>query len=69
MHLKVHKALRYLHDRHPQKDFIPSKVGEEFEDMKRWDWSRIKVRLVLSIPDNYEGIAKIKEFGLSLIHI
>jgi len=46
---------------------IPFKVGEEFEDMEKWDWSRVKVRLVLSIAGNYEGVEKMRDFGLCRI--
>jgi tyrosyl-DNA phosphodiesterase-1 len=63
----VHKALRYLHVNHPVGSSIPFAVGEEFEDIKKWDWSRVRVRLILSIPETYEGLGKIKDFGICRI--
>jgi tyrosyl-DNA phosphodiesterase-1 len=64
VHLKVHKALRYLNETHPRHPSIPFTVGDEMEDLKKWDWSRVKVRLVLSIPGTYEGTGNMKQFGI-----
>jgi len=36
-----------------------------FEDMSKWDWSKIRVKLVMSIPGTYSGAEKMEELGLS----
>ena len=62
--LKVHKALRHLISAHPfgsQTNFTPN---EAFEDMSKWDWSKVRVSLVMSVPGNHEGVTKMEDFGL-----
>ena len=65
IHLKVHKALRYLRDNHAAGSNMGLTPDNGFEDMSKWDWSKVKVRLVMSIPGTYSGAEKMEELGLS----
>lgn len=51
-------------DQHPKGSSIPLKPDDGFDDMKKWDWSRVKVKLVMSIPGTYTGTDKIEEYGI-----
>ncbi len=64
VHLKVHKALRHLIANHPNGGQIPFRPDEGFEDMGKYDWSRVRVRLVMSVPGNYTGLNQVDDFGL-----
>ena len=64
VHLKVHKALRHLIKTHPSGGQIPLHPDEGFEDMAKYDWSRVKVGLVMSVPGNYSGLNQLDEYGL-----
>jgi len=64
IHLKVHKALRHLTQTHPHKAHIPFTPNSEFGDMGKWDFSRVKVRLIMSVPGGYEGYDRMDGFGL-----
>jgi tyrosyl-DNA phosphodiesterase-1 len=63
VHLKVHKALRFLLAQHPHATSIPLKPDNGFEDMAKWDWSKVRVRLVMSVPGSYTGFDGIVEYG------
>ncbi len=64
VHLKVHKALRHLISNHQNGKDIPFHPGEGFEDMAKYDWSRVRVRIVMSVPGNYSGLNQVDDFGL-----
>ena len=64
VHLKVHKAIRHLINSHPNGGQIPLRPDRGFDDLSRYDWSRVKVRLVMSVPGNYHGVDQVDEFGL-----
>ena len=64
VHLKVHKALRHLITNHPNGSGIPFRPDEAFDDMQAYDWSRVKVRLVMSVPGSYSGVEQVDDFGL-----
>ena len=65
VHLKVHKALRHLIEKHPKGSQIPFKPADAFSDLSEYDWSRVKVKLVMSVPGTYTGADKMDDFGLS----
>lgn len=62
VHLKVHKALRYLRDNHPQGGQMT--LSPALDNLAHWDWSRVRVQLVMSIPGKYEGVDKMDEMGI-----
>ena len=64
-HLKVHKAMRFLTEHHPQGEEIPLLHDDGFASMARWDWSRVKVKIVMSIPGTYNGLDNMDQFGQS----
>lgn len=39
----------------------------DFADMQKWDWSRVTVRLVMSIPGAYEGWEEMDRWGMCRI--
>lgn len=63
IHLKVHKALRHLIKQHRLGSDIPFSPEEGFEDMNAYDWSRVRVRLVMSVPGTYTGWDEMDDFG------
>lgn len=65
LHLKVHKALRFLLDQHRAGSSIPLRPDQGFADMANWDWSRVKVKIVMSVPGTYTGADKMDEFGIA----
>lgn len=64
VHLKIHKALRRLASSHPQGPQLPIAADESFSDFGKYDWSRVQVRLVLSIPGQYNGFPKMIASGI-----
>jgi tyrosyl-DNA phosphodiesterase-1 len=40
------------------------KLSPALDNLAHWDWSRVRVQLVMSIPGKYEGIDKMDEVGL-----
>lgn len=65
--LKVHKALRHLIEAHPMGPQITFSPANAFENVWNWDWSRVKVRLVMSVPGTYAGVENMEEYGLCRI--
>ncbi|WVR06341.1 hypothetical protein IAU60_003372 [Kwoniella sp. DSM 27419] len=68
-HTRVHTALRHLIHNHPAGSSIPFKPDDAFADMARYDWSRVSVRLVLSIPGTYTGHDEVSKFGIARLGI
>ncbi|KAK4689554.1 tyrosyl-DNA phosphodiesterase 1, partial [Tremellales sp. Uapishka_1] len=64
IHLKVHKALKYLISQHPQGAEIPFSPEDGFLSMTKWDWSRVKAKVVMSVPDSYVGYGAMDQFGI-----
>lgn len=64
IHLKLHKALRFLIENHQRGAQIPFTHKDGFADMAKWDWSRVKVRLVMSVPGTYTGPAEVDQYGI-----
>ncbi|WWD04867.1 hypothetical protein V865_002938 [Kwoniella europaea PYCC6329] len=64
-HTRIHTALRSLIRAHPNGSQIPFTPEENFGDLAKYDWSKVKVRLVLSIPGTYTGYEQINKFGIS----
>ena len=63
IHLKVHKALKALIHSHPQGSSISFSPEEGFEDLSKFDWSRVRVRMVMSIPGTFTGFDEMTNFG------
>lgn len=63
-HTKVHKALKYLIDNHPNGAQIPFSPADGFAALEGYDWSRVKVRLVMSIPGTYDGWDEMDRWGM-----
>ncbi|WRT67770.1 uncharacterized protein IL334_004743 [Kwoniella shivajii] len=64
-HTRVHTALRHLLHNHPNGSKIPFKPDENFADMGKYDWSKVKVRIVMSVPGYYTGHEEINKYGIS----
>lgn len=64
IHLKLHKALRFLIEHHQRGAEIPFTQNDGFADMGKWDWSRVKVRLVMSVPGTYSGPTEMDQYGI-----
>jgi tyrosyl-DNA phosphodiesterase-1 len=60
----VHKAMRYLVDQHPAGSSIPFDTTNGFARMAKWDWSRVTVKLVMSVPGAYKGTDEMDQFGV-----
>jgi tyrosyl-DNA phosphodiesterase-1 len=56
-----------LIDQHPAGTQIPFTPKDAFEDMAKYDWSRVRVKLVMSIPGTYSGADKMDDFGICRI--
>ena len=63
--MKIHKALRYLRENHVAGSSIDLTPDNGFDNLSKWDWSKVKVKLVMSIPGTYSGAEKMEELGLS----
>lgn len=63
-HLKIHKALRFLTSGHPEGQSMPISSDQSFADFGQYDWSRVQVRLVMSIPGVYNGLSKMATSGI-----
>ena len=66
-HLKIHKALHFLKTEHPKGSTLPFTSREAFDDLFKWDWSKVKVKVVMSIPGTYTGADKMADFGICRI--
>ncbi|KAK8858572.1 hypothetical protein IAR55_002801 [Kwoniella newhampshirensis] len=64
VHTRVHTAIRHLTANHPNGSRIPFKPDDGFADMTKYDWSRVKVRIVMSVPGTYSGNDKVDEYGV-----
>ena len=62
--MKVHKAVRYLQANHSAGSAIPPEATGDFELLSNYDWSRVAVRLVMSVPGYYGGWDEADKFGL-----
>lgn len=63
-HLKIYKAIRRLAETHPNGQHIPISADESFAEFDKYDWSKVRVRLVMSIPGVYRGFDKMSERGI-----
>lgn len=62
--LKINKALAWQIRNHPQGKQIPISEDVEFSDFGKWDWSRVTVRLVMSVTGQYKGFPEMSEWGI-----
>ncbi|ORX40109.1 hypothetical protein BD324DRAFT_258111 [Kockovaella imperatae] len=62
-HLKVHKAVRHLIANHERGSDIPLDPADGFECLNKWDWSKVRVQLLMSVPGTYTG-SQVDDFGL-----
>ncbi|TXT13549.1 hypothetical protein VHUM_00916 [Vanrija humicola] len=63
-HLKVPKALKFLAEHHPFGSRIPIQHSDtSFADLSKYDWSRVQVRIVMSVAGVYKGFDKMVQFG------
>lgn len=63
-HLKIHKAINFLRQKHPLGSQIPISADPSFVDLSNYDWSRVKARVVISISGKYEGFDAMSKWGL-----
>ncbi|CAK9780729.1 unnamed protein product [Cutaneotrichosporon oleaginosum] len=63
-HFKVYKALKWQIERHPRGKCIPISDSAHFEDFKKYDWSRVQVRLVMSIAGTHTGFKEMSKYGI-----
>ncbi|WVF69182.1 hypothetical protein IAT40_003957 [Kwoniella sp. CBS 6097] len=64
-HIRIHTGLRNLIRHHPAGSSIPFTPENNFADLAKYDWSKVRVRLVMSIPGTYTGHDEISKFGIS----
>ena len=60
----MHKGLKFLIEKHPAGREIPFSPTGGFEDLAKYDWSRSKVKVVMSIPGICDGYEEMQKFGL-----
>ncbi|EIW73567.1 hypothetical protein TREMEDRAFT_70993 [Tremella mesenterica DSM 1558] len=65
IHLKVHKALRYLKDQHKAGSDLPPQVSGAFEGLDKYDWSRVSVRLIMSVAGYHHGYDQADKYGMT----
>lgn len=65
IHMKVHKAVKHLKDAHPFGKRIPLDPSEALQDLSMYDFSKVRVKLVMSVPGKYTGFDQINDFGLA----
>ncbi|ORY28448.1 hypothetical protein BCR39DRAFT_201434 [Naematelia encephala] len=63
-HLNISKGLKQLKTSHPAGKLIKLDHTDDFASTMSWDWSRVKVRLVMSVPGAYKGPREMDEWGL-----
>ncbi|GMK53628.1 hypothetical protein CspeluHIS016_0102140 [Cutaneotrichosporon spelunceum] len=64
-HLKVNKALTWHIKNHPRGQSVPISDDAAFSDFKKYNWSRVQVRLVMSVAGTYKGFTEMSEYGIS----
>ncbi|OCF43592.1 hypothetical protein I317_02610 [Kwoniella heveanensis CBS 569] len=64
-HLRIHTGLRNLIRHHPAGSAIPFTPENNFADLAKYDWSKVRVRIVMSIPGQYTGHEEIGKLGIS----
>lgn len=64
IHMKVHKAIKHLHKEHPYGKQIPLDPFQALQDLSNYDFSKVRVKLVMSVPKTYTGFDKMNEYGL-----
>jgi tyrosyl-DNA phosphodiesterase-1 len=62
--MKVHKALKHLQESHPGGKRIPLDPSAQLEDLSKYDFSKVRVKLVMSVPGKYTGLDAMNEYGL-----
>lgn len=62
--MKVHKAIKHHHEAHPFGKRIPLDPSEALQDLDNYDFSKVRVKLVMSVPGKYTGFEQMNEFGL-----
>lgn len=62
-HLKIHKALSWHIRNHPMGKSLPISDDIAFDDFKKYNWSRVQVRLVMSVAGAYRGFKEMSEYG------
>lgn len=62
--MKVHKAIRHQVESHPFGKRIPLDPSEGLQDLSKLDFSRVRVKLVMSVPGKYTGFDQMNEYGL-----
>jgi tyrosyl-DNA phosphodiesterase-1 len=62
--MKVHKAIKHLQESHPGGKSIPLDASAQLEDLSRFDFSKVRVKLVMSVPGKYTGFDAMNEYGL-----
>lgn len=64
IHMKVQKAIRHQVENHPFGKGIPLDPSEALQDLSKYDFSRVRVKLVMSVPGKYTGFEQMNEYGL-----
>lgn len=63
-HLKIHKGIEFMRQKHPLGSQVPISSDPSYTDFGKWDWSRVKARLVISISGKYEGFHDMSKWGI-----
>jgi tyrosyl-DNA phosphodiesterase-1 len=64
LHLKIHKGIQMLSASHPFGRDLPLGNNVDFSGLARYDWSRVIVRLVMSVTGSYEGQQQMAQYGV-----
>lgn len=65
VYFKVHRGLKWLKESHTYGSLIPLDVAEGLADLRgMYDWSRVRVRLVMSVPGKYTGQEEMIQYGM-----
>ncbi|WVN85061.1 uncharacterized protein L203_100203 [Cryptococcus depauperatus CBS 7841] len=62
--IRVGAALRHLSNSHARGSTLPFTGNNNFEDLKSYDWSRVKFRTLISISDQLKGVESISKYGM-----
>ncbi|AAW43200.2 expressed protein [Cryptococcus deneoformans JEC21] len=63
-HIGVDSALTLLSKNHPQGNRIPFSGQNDFSDLRRWDWGKVRFRTVISVSEKLSGAGDVDLFGI-----
>ncbi|WVQ83069.1 hypothetical protein IAT38_005207 [Cryptococcus sp. DSM 104549] len=63
-HTRVNYAIKHHVKNHPLGSKIPFTHENDFADLKKYDWSRVRCKVVMSVSGVYQGFEEIEQFGM-----